>query len=111
MACSSLRSLLPNSHPDPVALAAALAAEQVSINMYAAMVSLLRAGGGLQLGQLADHSGQSYWVVRNHVRRTSYFRYVESPSERLYVAMTELGLEKFRRIARRISRHTDADTL
>jgi len=105
------RSLVPKVHPDPVALAAVLATENVSIGMYATMTALLRQGGKMPLMKLSLHVGQSYWAVRNHIRRTSYFAYEAEPGEKLIVRISDEGREKFTSIVRRIKQYTAGDTL
>jgi len=91
------------AHPDPVALAAALTVENVSLGSFAVMTSLLRAGGRMRLVALSTQVGQSYWAVRNNIRRTSYFEYETLPGKKLEVRITEEGREKSRRILKRVA--------
>ncbi|WAC18813.1 hypothetical protein OVA24_16405 [Luteolibacter sp. SL250] len=93
----------PTAHPDPVALAAALTVENVSLGAFAVMTALLRTGGRMRLVPLSTQVGQSYWAVRNNVRRTPYFEYTELPGKKLEVAITEEGREKSRRILKRVT--------
>ncbi|MBX3740190.1 MAG: hypothetical protein KF712_04320 [Akkermansiaceae bacterium] len=93
-------------NPDPVALAAALTVENVSLGAFASMMTLLRAGGKMRLMQLSLHVGQSYWAVRNHIRRTPYFEYEALPGTKLVVKITEEGREKFQRILKRVTSST-----
>ncbi len=108
---SRRRKSPPAPHPDPVALAAALAVENLSLGAFAAMTALLRVGGRLPLMKLSLHVGQSYWAVRNHIRRTPYFDYEALPDRKLMVMITPDGEEKFRRTLHRIMRFTEGQTI
>ncbi len=94
---------LPAENPDPVALSAALTVENVSLGAFAAMTALIRAGGTMRLMKLSIHVGQSYWAMRNNIRRTPYFEYENLPEEKLMVRITAEGREKTGRVLRRVA--------
>lgn len=92
-----------DANPDPVALLAALTVENVSLGSFATMTALIRAGGRMRPVKLSIQVGQSYWAVRNNIRRTPYFDYVELPDGKLVVTITEEGRAKLGKILRRVA--------
>lgn len=75
----------------------ALAAENLSFPIYTLLNAVNDHGGPMTTTALSLATGYSYWAVRNHIRRTPWFRIIGVAGHTAVVLTTE-AQEKLDRI-------------